>query len=120
MPKKRNNHIRREVKRGGIKRHTANARRPHASLTDLRGGCPVFTNKVRYRDHREAVGALHHLELLAAAEIAATGRTNHNECRAHRCAHCKGYHLTSWETPTSGPAINTAINTQQNEERQAA
>lgn len=46
-------------------------------------------NKVRFRDHAEAVRSLHH--------IATQGddRGGKQPCRAYECAACGGWHLTS-------------------------
>ena len=51
--------------------------------------------KIRFRDHREAVSALHTAAALrqrAAAEMLSTRR---REVRAYECDACHGHHLTS-------------------------
>jgi hypothetical protein len=62
--------------------------------------CDV-ADKVRYKDHRMATDYLHHIKAKAAKEMAEHGFTNHNEKRSYKCNSCKGWHLTSWETPAS-------------------
>ena len=119
MSNAKNKDMRRNKNRGGVKRHTENARRPQANPAELRGGCPAFPNKVRFRDHKEAIRALHSTEVSAKRARERGAASRRNERRTVDCTACKGYHLTSWETPTSGPA-NTDQAPNQYEERQAA
>lgn len=51
--------------------------------------------KVRYRDKREAVRTLHRMLIVASYQIADSGYTKRQECRAYSCGMCKGFHLTS-------------------------
>jgi len=52
-------------------------------------------NKVRYRDHKEAVRTLHHMSRLRwQAEIDGVP-CRRREVRAYACALCGGFHLTS-------------------------
>ena len=55
------------------------------------GSCPI-TRKVRFRDHAEAVAALHAAEV---ARVFSAGQTNRQECRSYACNACHGWHLTS-------------------------
>lgn len=55
--------------------------------------CP--SGKRRFRDHPEAVEALHHSQLIGAEQLRLVGTTNRRECRAYDCASCRGWHLTS-------------------------
>lgn len=53
--------------------------------------CSDYPNKKRYRDHAEAVRALHN--------IATNGdKRQKNPRRVYPCDNCHGYHLTSQET----------------------
>ena len=60
--------------------------------------------KVRFRDKREAVRSLHRIQLVASYQLADSGSTNRQECRAYSCGICKGFHLTS----SAPQAINRA------------
>lgn len=51
--------------------------------------------KVRFRDKREAISALHRIQLIAGCHVAEAGFTRRKESRAYGCSICKGYHLTS-------------------------
>lgn len=53
--------------------------------------CPI-TRKVRFRDHDEAIQALHAAEV---ARVFSAGHTNRQECRSYACSACRGWHLTS-------------------------
>jgi hypothetical protein len=55
--------------------------------------CP--TQKVRFRDHKEAIGALH--RSVTIREFAAQDgfSTRRKETRSYHCKKCKGFHLTS-------------------------
>lgn len=55
------------------------------------GTCPI-TRKVRFRDHAEAVAALHAAQV---ARVFSAGQTNRQECRSYACNACHGWHLTS-------------------------
>lgn len=55
--------------------------------------CP--TGKVRFRDHREAVVALHDASNARHFAALTQGSTSRHECRAYSCGQCHGYHLTS-------------------------
>jgi hypothetical protein len=55
--------------------------------------CPSL--KVRYKDHKQAIEALHRavrIRKFAAQDGVATRR---NESRSYHCKKCKGFHLTS-------------------------
>ena len=62
--------------------------------------CPM-SGKIRYRDHREATSALQ--RLITQARLADELGGSHTIAvkRQYRCTACEGWHLTSWETPTS-------------------
>lgn len=51
--------------------------------------------KVRFRDHREAVTALHSLQALRQRAEEAMVPTRRREVRSYECSHCNGFHLTS-------------------------
>ena len=68
-------------------RSTARKARAHLST------CPV-SKKVRFRDHDEAVAALHRA---ARAREFSSGITSRHERRTYACAACRGWHLTSQE-----------------------
>ncbi len=54
-----------------------------------------ITKKVRFRDHEQAVEALHRaVNYRHFAEIDGT-QTKRLERRSYACKFCKGYHLTS-------------------------
>lgn len=55
-------------------------------------GTCLVSGKIRFRDHREAVRALHSAAL--AREFSG-GATRRAECRAYACPSCQGWHLTS-------------------------
>jgi hypothetical protein len=55
------------------------------------GTCPA-SGKTRFRDHSEAVGALH---TAAVAREFSGGTTRRQECRCYSCPACHGWHLTS-------------------------
>ena len=65
------------------------ARKARAHL----GTCPV-SKKVRFRDHDEAIAALHRA---ARAREFSLGATVRQERRTYSCASCRGWHLTSQE-----------------------
>lgn len=51
--------------------------------------------KVRFRDHREAVHALHGVVTLRKRAEEAMLPTRRREIRTYECDACQGYHLTS-------------------------
>jgi hypothetical protein len=53
--------------------------------------------KIRYRDHDEAVNALHHAQNMRVIATELTGSSTRNEKRTYFCGLCKGHHLTSQE-----------------------
>lgn len=55
--------------------------------------CP--SGKLRYRDHAEAVRALHGAQNARNRAAQAGARSNRAERRDYRCPLCHGYHLTS-------------------------
>lgn len=55
--------------------------------------CP--SGKLRYRDHRQAIKALHSVQRSRDAQLRRVGVTRRAECRAYECFACKGWHLTS-------------------------
>lgn len=57
------------------------------------------SNKRRFRDHREAVEALHGAAVSrqVAAELGQV--STRREVRSYRCTACRGWHLTSWAEP---------------------
>lgn len=71
-----------------------------------RRACP--SGKHRFRDHREAVRFLWFAaDARRRAEVDRV-ETTHAAVRDYRCAHCRGWHVTSWGTApasaaTSGP-----------------
>ncbi len=62
----------------------------------LKGLCP--SGKIRYRDRRMAVDALHHAQNVGALALELTGATSRNETRIYACPDCAGFHLTSRPT----------------------
>jgi hypothetical protein len=62
--------------------------------------CAV-SRKVRYRDHREATRALQRLTTQAMLADELGGAHTIAVKRQYRCTTCNGWHLTSWESPTS-------------------
>lgn len=51
--------------------------------------------KVRFRDHREAVAALHNVALLRKRAEEEALLTRRHEVRSYKCEACRGFHLTS-------------------------
>lgn len=51
--------------------------------------------KVRFRDKKEAIQALHHIQLVSRYQRLVSGTTKRQECRTYSCEICNGYHLTS-------------------------
>jgi len=51
--------------------------------------------KVRFRDHREAVTALHHADTQRRRAQQEMLPTRRREVRAYECDACHGFHLTS-------------------------
>jgi hypothetical protein len=76
---------------GRVKAHRT--RRTHAEVTKLKGRCK--SGKIRYRDHEEAINALHRTQSRAAVALEITGNTSRAEKRTYYCALCNGFHLTS-------------------------
>lgn len=71
-------------------------RRRYRPQPKHRQRCP-FTGKVRYVDHADAVGALHHAKNTVAM---GTQRSDHIPVRSYFCTGCNGYHTTADLTPT--------------------
>lgn len=78
-------------------------RRGHVQLAKLRHKC--VTGKVRFRDRREAIDALHRTQLHAMQQIEVFGTTQRNETRCYRCPSCRGVHLTSLNSYESAPNL---------------
>lgn len=53
------------------------------------------SGKVRFKDHRQAVEALHSTQNHSANQIQKFGDTRRREVRSYSCPICKGWHLTS-------------------------
>ena len=53
------------------------------------------TGKLRYRDRREAIDALHSTQNHAARQLDKFGETQRREVRSYSCPICKGFHLAS-------------------------
>ncbi len=51
--------------------------------------------KVRFRDHREAVTALHSVITLRQRAEEEALPTRRREVRSYQCEACRGFHLTS-------------------------
>ncbi len=51
--------------------------------------------KVRFRDHREAVSALHDVVTLRKRAEEAMLPSRRREVRSYACQRCNGFHLTS-------------------------
>ena len=51
--------------------------------------------KVRFRDHREAVTALHNVATLRLRADEDAVASRRREVRSYECERCHGYHLTS-------------------------
>ena len=58
------------------------------------GQCSV-SGKVRFRDKREALDALHHAVAVRRVVEAEGQATRRKECRVYPCPSCSGWHLTS-------------------------
>lgn len=52
-------------------------------------------DKVRYRDHREAISALHSIANARTRADLAGVYSRRREIRSYECNRCRGYHLTS-------------------------
>lgn len=59
--------------------------------------CPD-SNKVRFRDKREALAALHSASNSRKYAVASGVATARHECRTYSCPGCHGWHLTSQES----------------------
>ena len=68
-------------------------RRTHSEVTKLKGRCQ--SGKIRYRDHDEAIKALHRTQSMAVIALEMTGNTSRAEKRTYYCGQCNGFHLTS-------------------------
>lgn len=55
------------------------------------------STKVRFRDHREAVRALHFAQNSRVTAELLGLETRRRECRTYVCDVCRGWHLTSQE-----------------------
>lgn len=53
------------------------------------------SGKVRFKDHRQAVAALHSTQNHAVTQVEEFGSTRRREVRSYSCTICKGWHLTS-------------------------
>ena len=51
--------------------------------------------KVRFRDHEQAIDALHRIYNSAKSALEEYGTTHRQECRSYQCGLCFGWHLTS-------------------------
>ena len=58
--------------------------------------CPL-TGKIRWRDHEEAIRALHATQNANATATFHGIESRRNECRVYDCPACGGWHLTSWQ-----------------------
>ena len=58
--------------------------------------CPV-AGKRRFRDHREAIDALHSVLNLRQRQVESVGFSRRQEKRVYLCHLCTGWHLTSQE-----------------------
>jgi hypothetical protein len=70
--------------------------------------CPV-SDKVRYRDAREATDALHSLTNGAALADELGGEHSIRVKRKYKCGVCRGWHLTSQATWTSPVGAQPAV-----------
>ena len=59
-------------------------------------------DKIRYKDKRMAVDALHKLQNIGKFETEKYGATNRHEDHAYKCDRCKGWHTTSKKDYTLG------------------
>lgn len=75
-------------------------------LAKLRGRCPE--GKLRYRDAKLAIQALHRMQNTAALAIELTGNTTRNEKRYYHCGKCKGVHLSSQDKRSTWPTKEAA------------
>lgn len=57
------------------------------------------TGKRRFRDHREAVDALHTASNIRAFAAEFGQISTRQEVRSYPCKQCRGWHLTSWREP---------------------
>lgn len=62
------------------------------------GQCPA-SGKVRFRDKREALQALHHAVATRRLSEAEGQASRRQECRVYACPTCSGWHLTSQAAP---------------------
>ncbi len=75
--------------------------RGHVQMAKLRYKC--VTGKVRFRDRREAIDALHRTQLNAERQREDFGTTRRSETRCYRCPSCRGVHLTSLTSYITAP-----------------
>lgn len=78
-------------------RYQASSKKRQSSLpkaSRLRGNCS--TGKVRFRDHKEAVAALHKTQNARDHALFTSGESHRREKRTYYCDLCQGHHLTSW------------------------
>jgi len=67
-----------------------------------RRACP--TGKHRFRDHKEAVRFLWFAADARRRSEVDRVETTHAAVRDYRCAHCRGWHVTSWATAAGSAA----------------
>jgi hypothetical protein len=67
-----------------------------AKISSLKGRCP--SGKIRFRERREAIAALHRAENLRANAAWDGAETRRNEVRCYTCPDCLGVHLSSLPT----------------------
>jgi hypothetical protein len=53
--------------------------------------------KVRYKDHTQAIGALHLLTNRRNSDLRQFGETTFNQTRVYQCDRCAGWHLATSE-----------------------
>jgi hypothetical protein len=70
-----------------------NNKRPIAKVSTLKGRCP--SGKVRFRERREAIDALHRIANIRNMATELTGSSERKEVRCYKCVDCAGVHITS-------------------------
>jgi len=78
--------------------HEYKHKRATARAATLKNRCP--SGKLRFRDRREAIDALHRAANIKALAIELTGTSSRREVRCYVCKECAGAHLTSHESWT--------------------
>jgi hypothetical protein len=73
--------------------HEYKHKRATARPSALKNRC--VSGKVRFRDRREAIDALHRAANVRAIGIELTGSSTRREVRCYNCKDCSGVHLTS-------------------------